>query len=92
MTGDFWQVYGRPGGLLILVGLALLPRLTLLFIGPWFTVVMWLGWFFWPQLLIAVLATAAYGKTNPFLVALAWVWVLAKLLLALTPSPDGKPT
>jgi hypothetical protein len=33
----------------------------------------WLGFFFMPRLLVAVLATVAYGKTNPLLVVIAWI-------------------
>lgn len=91
MTPDFWAIHGRPVGLLILIGLVFFPRTTLLFIGPWFTVFMWLGWAVWPSLLVAVLATMFYAGTNPFLVAMAWVWMLLKLLV-FTPSSDSKPT
>ena len=79
---DFWTVHGRAGGVFLLAGLVLLPRCALLLVGAPFGVLHWLGWFLWPQLVIAVVATYTYGERNPFLVASAWVWVLVKLVTA----------
>ena len=67
---DFWQVHG----LFFLVFIALFPRLTLLFssvaFGGFFW---WLGWVIAPRLLVAILATEAYWRTNKFLVVMAWI-------------------
>ena len=72
-TIDFWQVHG----LLFLVFIAFFPRLTLFFSSVasggifW-----WLGWVFAPRLLVAILATDAYWRTNKFLVVMAWLVML----------------
>lgn len=63
---------------LFLVFISFFPRLTLLFSSvPFGGFFWWLGFFFMPRLLVAVLATVAYGQTNPVLVALAWVVALS---------------
>ena len=70
---SYWEVHG----LLFLVGLAVFPRITLLFsnaIG--FGFLFWLGWLFVPHLTVAVLATTFYFDTNPFLVLFSWLIAL----------------
>ena len=67
---NFWDYHG----ILFLLFIAFFPRLTLLFssvaTGGF---VWWLGWFFAPRILVAVLATLAYWYQNPFLVCVAWL-------------------
>ena len=57
---------------LILLGLAVFPRITLLFVGGPFSVLHWLGWGFAPHLLVAIMATSRYWDTNPLLCVIAW--------------------
>ena len=71
---DYWQMHGA----FLLVFLALFPRLTLLFSSiPFGGILWWLGFIFFPRFLIAMLATFAYGATNPLLVLAAWLVALA---------------
>jgi len=67
---SYWQEHG----IFLLLFLTMFPRLALLLSsvssGGLFW---WLGWFFAPRLLVAVLATGAYLETNPLLVAIAWI-------------------
>lgn len=70
---NYWQNHG----LFFLIFLTLFPRLTLLFssvVSGGF--LWWLGWAFAPRLLVAILATIGYWKTNPVLVILAWLIAL----------------
>ncbi len=62
---------------LILVGLALFPRLTLLFVGGPFSWLQWLGWAVAPHLLVAIMATTLYWQTNPVLCVIAWFFAFA---------------
>jgi hypothetical protein len=59
-----------------LLGLAIFPRITLLFIGGPFGFLHWLGWLFAPHLLVALMGTARYWDTNPWLCVIAWVVAL----------------
>ena len=62
---------------LLLAGLAIFPRLTLLLssiLSGGF--LWWLGWFICPHLLVAILATIAYSDTNIVLVVVAWIFAL----------------
>ena len=61
---------------LVLVGLALFPRLTLIF-ASFATggVLWWLGWLFTPHLLVAILSLP-YWDTDPVLVVMAWILAL----------------
>lgn len=76
--------YWDARGVFFLGFITLFPRLTLLFssvaFGGFFW---WLGFFFAPRLLVAVLATLAYWQTNPVLVTMAW-------LIALTGETNEK--
>lgn len=69
--------YWEDHGIIFLVFLGLFPRLTLLFSsvvsGGLFW---WLGWFFVPRFLVAVLATLAFWNQNPGLVCLAWLFAI----------------
>ena len=72
-TVNYWDHHGVG----LLIGLALLPRLTLLLSSiATGGVLWWLSWFFVPRYLIAVLATVAYFETNPVLVVFAWLVAL----------------
>lgn len=66
--------YFENHGIILLFGLALFPRLTLLFSsiasGGLFW---WLSWLVFPRVLIATLATFAYFQTNPVLVTISWL-------------------
>lgn len=64
-------------GLLFLIGLALFPRITLLFFAATpFGWLAWLGWLFTPHLLVAILSLP-YWHTHPVLVVIAWVMAFA---------------
>jgi len=72
-TTSYWTHHGTW----LLIGLALLPRLTLLLSSiATGGVLWWLGWLFAPRILIASLATVAYFKVNPVLVVIAWLVAL----------------
>jgi hypothetical protein len=64
--------------LLFLIFISFFPRLTLLFSsvvsGGLFW---WLGWLFFPRILVATLATFAYFQTNPILVTISWLIALS---------------
>lgn len=67
---DFFENHGY----FFLVAIALFPRLTLLISSvPFGGIGWWLGFFFAPHLLVAVLATIHYWHTNPVLVVIAWL-------------------
>jgi len=67
---DFWKIHG----LLFLICMSIFPRLTLLFSSVAFGgLFWWLGFFFAPRLLVAILATVAYWNTNKVLVIFAWL-------------------
>jgi hypothetical protein len=65
-------------GVFFLIAIAIFPRLTLLLSSVasggllW-----WLGWLFFPRVLVASLATLAYFKTNPILVVISWLVALS---------------
>ncbi len=66
--------YWNHHGLFFLIMITIFPRLTLLFSSvPFGGLCWWLGFFFLPRYLVAVLATFAYGMVNPFLVVIAWI-------------------
>jgi uncharacterized membrane protein len=86
MPIDFFAAHPDAGWLL-LIGLAIFPRITLLVSsiatgGVWW----WLGWFFAPHFLVAILATLAYGSTNIVLVVIAWLFALGGTVV------EGKAT
>jgi hypothetical protein len=83
IIGDGVVVFGRESywahhGVFLLIFLTFFPRLTLLFSSlPFGGLWWWLGFFFLPRYLVAMLATISYGLVNPFLVTCAWVVALA---------------
>ena len=72
---DFWDTHAHP--LLLLFGLAVFPRITLLFVGGPFAFLPWLGWLVAPPLLVAILATTRYWDTDPVLCVIAWFLAFA---------------
>ena len=76
MHADFFAAHALHPYLL-LVGLALFPRVTMLFVGGPFGVLQWLGWAFMPHFTVALFATFLYWNTNPALVVVAWLFALA---------------
>ncbi|MCM0605905.1 MAG: hypothetical protein KA715_07420 [Xanthomonadaceae bacterium] len=70
MFENFWNHHG----FFFLVAIAAFPRLTLLFSSvPFGGLFWWLGFFFAPRILVAVLATITYWNENPFLVVISWL-------------------
>lgn len=69
---DFWANHS----IWFLIGLALFPRITLLFFAftP-FGWLAWIGWLFAPHLLVAFLSLP-YWNENPILVIGAWCMAL----------------
>ena len=66
---DFWSAHGW----LFLIGVALFPRLTILFFANvTFGLFAWLGWLFVPHVLAAFYATYFYWNSNPLLVIISW--------------------
>ena len=72
---SFWDAHTYDW--LVLVGLALFPRITMLFIGGPFGALQWLGWLICPHLLVAILATTIYWQTDPLLCVVAWFFAFA---------------
>lgn len=67
---NFWDHHG----VFFLIFITLFPRLTLLFSSVAFGgIFWWIGFFFAPRILVAVLATLSYAQTNPILVIMSWV-------------------
>ena len=67
---DYFEVRGW----FFLIAVSFFPRLTLLFSSvPFGGFLWWLGFFFAPRFLVAVLATTAYWNTNPILVTISWL-------------------
>jgi energy-coupling factor transporter transmembrane protein EcfT len=62
---------------LLLMGLALFPRVTMLFVGGPFSALAWAGWFFCPHVVVAIFATTEYWNTNPVLCVIAWMFAFA---------------
>lgn len=66
--------YWSHHGLMLLIFLSFFPRLALLFSSiPFGGLFWWVGLFFFPRYLIAILATINYWHENPVLVSLSWV-------------------
>lgn len=67
---NFWNHHG----IFFLIFITLFPRLTLLFSNVAFGgLFWWLGFFFAPRVLVAVLATMSYMNSNPILVLISWI-------------------
>lgn len=78
---SYWDVHGILPGIILCICLALIPRITTLFLLLLTSfasggILWWLGWFILPHFLVAGLATLTYWNTNPALVILAWIWAL----------------
>lgn len=72
-TSNYWDAHGIG----LLIGLALLPRLTLLLSSiATGGLLWWVAWFGAPRMLISVLATITYFESNPTLVVIAWLIAL----------------
>lgn len=75
---DFFTKHGW----FFLFSIALFPRLTLVVSGllvgsiEFGGFLWWLGFFFAPRILVAILATVSYWHTNQILVILAWLIAL----------------
>jgi hypothetical protein len=70
---DYWDYRG----VFFLLFITLFPRLTLLFSSvPFGGVFWWLGFFFAPRILVAILATLAYWEHNQVLVTMSWLIAL----------------
>lgn len=69
-------------GWIFLISMAIFPRITLLISGLLFHsiefggIFWWLGFFFAPRMLVAILATISYWNTNQVLVIIAWLIAL----------------
>ena len=74
-TVSFWDAHTWDW--LVLVGLAVFPRLTTLFIGGPFGLLQWLGWAIAPHFLVAIMATTQYWDTDPVLCVVAWFFAFA---------------
>lgn len=76
---DFGRVnFFERHGVFFLIFITLFPRLTLLFSSvPFGGVFWWLGFFFCPRILVAILATVTYFYTNPVLVVISWMIALS---------------
>jgi hypothetical protein len=74
---SFFQAHPSALGWLMLAGLAIFPRITLLFVGPHFGLLAWLGWIFCPHFVVAIIATTKYWDSDPLLCVVAWVFALA---------------
>jgi hypothetical protein len=69
--------YWNKHGVFLLIFLTIFPRLTLLFSSiPFGGFFWWMGLLFVPRVLVAILATLGYFKTNPFLVTMSWLIAL----------------
>ena len=72
------SVYWDHHGFFFLVFITLFPRLTLLFSSvPFGGFAWWLGFFFAPRILVAILATIHFWNNNPVLVMISWVVALS---------------
>jgi len=69
---NFWDVHG----IVFVIFLFFFPRLTMLFATAWGGILWWIGWFFAPRLLVAILATTYYWHSNTLLVILTWFWAI----------------
>jgi hypothetical protein len=74
---DFFAAHGVAFGLLLILGLVFIPRITMLGMLVWGTltsggVLWWLGYIFLPGIVVAYEATTHYWDTNPVLCVFAW--------------------
>ena len=68
----FWSNHSY----VLLIGLVLFPRFSLLFCNVSGSVLFWIGWLFLPRITVAILSTIFYSSTNPILVILSWMFAL----------------
>ena len=69
-TTDFFVRHG----IFFLIFITFFPRLTLVVSSvPFGGFLWWLGFFFCPRILVAILATVTYFQVNPFLVVVSWL-------------------
>ena len=75
---NFWDIHGTLWGMIFLLGMAIFPRITMLFgmLTP-FGWLAWLGWLIAPHFAVAIFATSMYWHTNPVLCVFAWMFALA---------------
>lgn len=62
-------------GVWFLIFIALFPRLTMLFTGICSAIggpLFWLGWVFFPHIMVAFIATSMYWNTDPFICVISW--------------------
>ena len=70
---NFWDIHG----ILFILFMFFLPRLTLFLSSVAFGgIFWWIGFLFAPRLLVAILATSAYWETNTILVIVTWFWAI----------------
>jgi hypothetical protein len=71
---NYWDHHG----FFFLITVTFFPRLTLLFSSvPFGGLFWWIGFFFAPRVLVAVLATIHFWHQNPLLVFISWVVALS---------------
>lgn len=72
-SSNYWHKHG----IWFLIFMTMFPRVTLLLSSVASGgVFWWLGWFFAPRFLVALLATVSYWNANPLLVFFAWLVAL----------------
>ena len=70
---NFWIYHG----FLLLIGLTLFPRLSMLMCNISGGLFFWITWLLFPRIVIAFYASILYFDTNPFLVVLSWIIALS---------------
>ena len=94
MPADYWQTHGLVLGILILLGIVCVPRVTLYFLLPSFESFMplhWLGYVVAPRLLALVLGMQIYWHANQILLCVAIImWLIVSYIkLRLMPWAIG---
>lgn len=72
---DFFSVHNEFP-IIVLLGCAFFPRITMLFIGGPFAALHWLGWLIAPHITVAVLACLTYWDTNRELCVISIIWAV----------------
>ena len=70
---NFWIYHG----FLLLIGLTLFPRLSILMCNIPGGLFFWIIWIVFPRIVIAFYASILYFDTNPILVFLSWIIALS---------------
>jgi len=74
MNASFWDVHG----IFFLMGLVLIPRLTVIFFSAVTGgLLFWIAFLIFPRIVIPILAAYHYWDTNPVLVVLAFLICLS---------------